>query len=479
MTVPSSEPKRVVVVGGGITGLACANRLLELAKESGTRLDVSLFEAAPRLGGIFETEKKEGFLLEKGPDSFISEKPAALSLAKRLGLEKEIIGTRNEHRRSFVARNGSLIPLPEGFYLIAPTRVRPFLKSPLLSWSGKLRVLSEMAIPARRGNHDESVGAFVRRRFGQEALDRVGQPMLAGIYTGDPELLSLSATMPRFRELETRYGSVIRGLVTEAKKKKEDLNGISGPRYGLFLTFRNGIETLTRELARRLPAGSVKLSSEIKEISYNWAKGKWRLLADHGETEADAVCFAVSAHAAGRLLAKTSKKLSDQLASLVYESVATINFAFRRKDIAHALDGFGFVVPSTEQSPLIACGFLSQKFEGRAPEGYALMRAFVGGAFGKKFLELEDNTLREIIRKELSNILGIGGDPLFASVRRHRNSMVQYRLGHFDWVSKVRNELKEFRGLYLAGPAFKGAGISDCIEDAEEQAASLFEKLRS
>ncbi|MGH7198143.1 MAG: protoporphyrinogen oxidase, partial [Candidatus Omnitrophota bacterium] len=372
-----------------------------------------------------------------------------------------------------------LVPLPEGFYLIAPTRIRSFMASPLLSFPGKLRVLSEMFVPARSAATDESVAAFVRRRFGQEALERVGQPMLAGIYTGDPELLSLSATMPRFRDLEVKHGSVIRGLVAEAEKKKESLNGVSGPRYGLFLSFRNGIETLTRELARRLPAGSVKLNSEIKDVSYNWAKGKWKLLADHGEAEVDAVCFAVSAAAAGRLLSKTSRKLLGQLASLVHESVVTINFAFRRADIAHALDGFGFVVPRTEQSPLIACSFSSRKFEGRAPEGFALLRAFVGGVFGKKFLELEDDTLKEIIRKELSAFLGIERAPFFAVLRRHWNAMVQYRLGHFEWVSRVRNELKEFRGLYLAGPAFKGAGISDCVEDAEEQAAHLFEKLRS
>jgi oxygen-dependent protoporphyrinogen oxidase len=473
------EPKRVVVIGGGITGLACANRLLELAKESGVRLQVSLFEAGPRPGGIFESEKRDGFLLEKGPDSFISEKPAALALAKRLGLENEIIGTRAAHRRSFVARRGGLIPLPEGFYLIAPTRVRAFIHSPLLSFSGKARVLSEVMIPARRGAADESVAAFVRRRFGQEALERIGQPMLAGIYTGDPEQLSLSATMPRFRELETRYGSVIRGLIAEAKKKKEDLGGVSGPRYGLFLSFKNGIETLTRELARRLPPGSVKLGAEIRDVSYNWARGKWKLLADHGEAEADAVCCAVPAPVASRLLSKLSKKLSGQLDSLVHESVVTINFAFRRGDIAHALDGFGFVVPRTEQSPLIACGFLSQKFEGRAPEGHVLLRAFAGGVFGKKFLELEDNTLKDIIRRELAGFLGITADPLFAVLRRHSRSMVQYRLGHFEWVARVRSELKEFRGLHLAGPAFKGAGIPDCIEDAEEQAARLFEKLRN
>ncbi|MGH7197160.1 MAG: protoporphyrinogen oxidase, partial [Candidatus Omnitrophota bacterium] len=456
--------KRVAVIGGGITGLACAHRLTELAKESGAPLDVVLFESASRLGGIFESENREGFLLEKGPDSFISEKPAALNLVKRLGLEKEILGTRPGHRRSFVAQNGNLTPLPEGFYLIAPTRIRPFLASPLMSFPGKMRVLSEMFVPARRTAADESVASFVRRRFGQEALERVGQPMLAGIYTGDPELLSLSATMPRFQELERRHGSVIRGLVTEAKKSKENLNGVSGPRYGLFLTFRNGIETLTKELARRLPAGAVKLNSEIKDVSYNWAKGKWRLVADHGETEADAVCLAVSAAASGRLLTKTSRKISSQLGALVHESVVTVNFGFRREDIAHPLDGFGFVVPRTEQSPLLACSFSSQKFEGRAPEGFALLRAFAGGAFGKKFLEFEDNTLRDIVRRELSSFLGIGRPPLFAVVRRHRNAMVQYRLGHEEWVSRVRNELKEFRGLYLAGPAFKGAGIPDCVE---------------
>ena len=433
------------------------------------------------MGGVVETEKRDGFILEKGPDAFISEKAGCVELCRRLGIENEIIGTKNENRKSFVARGQRLIPVPEGFYLIAPTRIGSFLASPLLSLPGKFRAMLEPFIPKRVGESDESIGSFIRRRFGHETLEKVGQAMLAGIYTGDPDFLSLSATMPRFRQLEKEYGSVIRGLMAAAKEKNGALGAASGPRYSLFLSFKEGMQTLTDEIAKKLPAGSLKLNAEINQMTYDPSTKKWRLVMKNGPVEwVDAVCVTSPAKGAAALLGQTAHGLSEKLAAISYESVATVNFAYRRADIAHPLDGFGFVVPKTEKRAIIACSFSSQKFDGRAPKGFVLLRAFVGGAFGREYFEREDEDLKDTVESELKEFLGITGKPFFALLGRYPASMVQYGVGHETLVKEIRDELKKWPGLFLTGAAYRGVGIPDCITDAEAQAEAIgsFASLR-
>jgi len=472
---------RVAVVGGGVAGLAGAYRLLELKKEKKADLEMLLFERSGRVGGVIGTEKRDGFILEKGPDAFISEKPGCLELCRRLGIESEIIGTKDENRKSFVARGERLIPVPEGFYLIAPTRIGSFLASPLLSLPGKLRVMLEPFVPKRVEESDESIGSFIRRRFGSEALEKVGQAMLAGIYTGDPNFLSLSATMPRFSQLEKKYGSVIRGLRAAAREKNGALGAASGPRYSLFLSFKNGMRTLTDEIAKRLPVGSVKLNSEINQIAYDPPAKKWRLVMKSGPVEwADVVCVTSPAKSAAGLLGQAARGLSEKLAAISYESVATINFAHRGADIAHRLDGFGFVVPKMEKRATIACSFSSQKFDGRAPKGFTLLRAFVGGVFGREYLDLEDADLINMVENELKAFLGLNGKPLFTYLSRYPTSMPQYGVGHENLVKEIREELKKWPGLFLTGAAYRGVGIPDCITDAEAQAEAIrsFASLR-
>ncbi|HEX8147778.1 MAG TPA: protoporphyrinogen oxidase, partial [Pyrinomonadaceae bacterium] len=348
----SNNRRRVVIVGGGVSGLAAAHRLAE-SQSKENPLEVVLLEASNRLGGTVRTHRREGFLIEGGPDSFISEKPEALALAKRLGLAGRITGTSEQHRRSFVVRGGRLRPTPEGFQLLAPSRVLPFLTTDIFTWRGKARMALDLVLPRRRGANgrdDESLAAFVRRRFGREALERMAQPMVGGIYTADPEALSLRATMPRFLEMERRDRSLILSMWKAGRRAGEagrHGRGASGARYSLFLSFDEGTQVLTDALAARLPAGSVRLNTRVESLSYARDAGavgarRWLLkIAGGEEVSADAVVLALPAHASARLVRDVDDGLAEELEAIPYASTATVNLAFRREDIRHPLDGFG------------------------------------------------------------------------------------------------------------------------------------------
>jgi protoporphyrinogen/coproporphyrinogen III oxidase len=490
MSETPSNARRVVIVGGGISGLAAAHRLRELqAPAADSRLkddpaEVLLLEASGRLGGTVRTERREGFLIEGGPDSFISEKPAALELAKRIGLGHRLVETNEQHRRSFVVRGGRLRPTPEGFQLLAPSRMLPFLTTDIFTWRGKARMALDLLLPRRKGANgqdDESLAAFVRRRLGREALERMAQPMVGGIYTADPESLSLRATMPRFLEMERRHRSLILAMWKAGRQAAEDARhgrGASGARYSLFLSFDDGVQVLTDALAARLPAGSVRLNTKVTSLTPRPGARRWVLTTESGETlEADAVCLALPAYAAARLLRDVDDPVADELEAIPYASTATVNLAYRRDAIAHPLDGFGFVVPFVERRATLACTFSSVKFNARAPAGHALLRAFVGGALQPEMFELDDERMVEAVRRDLRDLLGVGAPPLFAHVEKWPRSMAQYHLGHAARVARVRERLHAHPTLALCGNAFEGAGLPDCVRGGEAAAGSLLQAL--
>ena len=474
--------KRIVIIGGGITGLAAAHRLIEYSKATASQLAATVLEASSRLGGTIRTERRDEFLLEHGPDSFISEKPEALELVKRLGLESQLIETNSEHRRSFIVRNGRLRPVPEGFQLLGPSRLWPFISSDIFSWTGKARMALDLLLP--RGNIgqniEESLAQFVRRRFGREALERMAQPMVAGIYTADPERLSLRATMPRFLEMERTDRSVILGMLKRAgTQNKAVTNGTSGARYSLFLSFEDGMQTLVDELSLRLPPASVQLRTKVTSLRLDRSSGSWTVNTESGVSiRADAICIAIPTYAAAQLLQQTDPNLSQELKSISYASTATVNLAYHREDVPHSLDGFGFVVPLIEKRSLIACTFSSVKFPGRAPNGFVLLRAFVGGALQPDMFALDDVQMLQRVRADLRMLLGIEKAPLFSQVTRWPRSMPQYEIGHLDRVQRIDNHLTQLPTLKLAGSAYRGAGIPDCIRSGEKAAdalASFFE----
>ena len=462
---------RLVVIGGGIAGLSAAHRAVERARERGQEIELTLLEAGDRLGGIIQTERRDGFLVECGPDSFISEKPWALALCRRLGIEDRLVGTDDRYRTAFVAFGGRLHPLPEGFQLMAPTRLASLLRSSLFSWKGKLRMAMDLILP-RGGDADESLGAFVRRRLGREALERVAQPLIGGIYTADPDSLSLAATMPRFLEMEREHRSVILAMRRGARRAPASVAATSGARWSLFVTFKDGMEELVQALAGRLPPGAVRLKERVTALERQGAG--WRVVTEGGTTvDAEGVIVATEAYQAARLLRHADPALGHLLEDIPYASSATVTLAYRRDAIRHPLDGFGFVVPQVERRPVIAGTFSSVKYPGRAPDGHVLLRVFVGGALDEQAVAADDAALIAAARGELAVLLGAEGEPLFTRVTRYVKAMPQYQVGHLTRVEAIESAARRLPGLGLAGGAYRGVGIADCVHSGEEAAERL------
>lgn len=480
MSIDPRQSPRVAIVGGGIAGLAAAYRLHELAHERRVGLDLMVLEADQRLGGSITTERTDGFVIESGPDSFISEKPWALDLCQRLDLRSHLVGTRDEHRRTFIVHDGVLHPLPDGFLLLAPTQLWPLVTSRLFSWPGKLRMALDLVLPRGTPKPDESLGSFVTRRLGREALERVAQPLVGGIYTADPDTLSLAATMPRFLQLERERRSLIWAMASQGRRsqhqatKRAAPGQESGARWSLFVSFDDGMQRLVDTIAARLPPGAIRLGSAVSAVTRAPSAGAWHLaLADGVGLDVDGVILATPAHQTARLVADLDPDLAATLGTIDYASSATVSLAYRREEVVHPLDGFGFVVPLIERRPIIACTFSSVKYPGRAPADHVLMRCFAGGALQASVADLDDAALEAAVRAELAELLGITAAPALVRVHRHRRAMPQYRVGHLDWVAAIDTRLGAHPGLAVAGSAYRGIGIPDCVHSGEMAAVAV------
>lgn len=494
---PLSSP-RIAVIGAGISGLAAAHRLVELL----THARIVLFEASNRLGGILDTVHRDGFLVERSADNFLTKSPAATDLCRRLGLADQLLRTDETRRRATVVRDGRLLPIPDGFYLMSPRKLGPLLKSPVLSPLGKLRLLAEPLIPRRATNFDvaevglspgtdESVADFACRRLGREIFERLVQPLVAGIFTADPAKLSMAATMPEFVAYERDFGSLLRA--TLRRKNSNDSDSASGARYGLFATPKNGLTSLVAALADRLPPDSIRLRTPIANIQRT-PSGLWQLnpsslsdspplgaegLGEGGERRLgvttnpelfDALIIALPAPAAAKLLASLDHELAAELAGIPYASAAVVSAAYRRSQVHHPLDSFGFVVPQVEGRRIIAASFSSQKFTGRAPNDSILIRTFLGGAMRPELVDLSDDELARLAQDELTSLLGITGMPLFTDVARWREAMPQYHVGHVARVERIEHRAKRWPSFALAGNAYHGVGIPQCISSGESAA---------
>ena len=462
------------MIGGGITGLAAAYRLRELAASREFPLDVFLLERSARCGGALETIRRDGFVIETGADSFLSEKPAAAELARRLGLGDELIPTREIYRKTYVVRAGRLVEIPTGFSLLAPAHLGPIFRSALFSPLGKLRIAMEPYIGARTGDDDESLDSFVTRRLGHEVLDRVAQALAGGIYTADPKRLSMAATMPRFVEMERRHGSIVKGMRAAEKARATNTN-TSGARWSLFQSFRNGMAILPETLATRLGA-SIRKGAEVIAMSRN-VEG-WRLALASGDSiDADAVICAVPAYATSRIVAEIAPATAKMLAAISYASAATVNLTFRESDFDRPPRAFGFVVPAAEHRRIIAGSFSSFKFEGRAPAGAILARAFVGGEMSREMMTLSNDEMVAAVRDEFRELLGVSAAPGTTEVRRWPDSMPQYEVGHLARVAQIETAIAEIPSFAIAGAAYRGVGIPDCIRSGEAAADATFAKL--
>ena len=455
-----AEPARVAVIGGGITGLVAAHHL------AAAGVPLTLFEAQPRWGGVIRTERVEGFLLEGGPDSILAQKPDGVALCRELGLGEGLVPTRPP-RTVYVLRRGKLHPLPEGVLGI-PGRVGPFLRTGLFSWRGKLRMAFDLVAP-RGGEGDESIASFLRRRLGQEAVDRLGQPLMAGIHSGDPERLSLRATFPRLAELEARHRSLLRGFRAAARAAPGPPAGPTG--FGsVFVTLRAGLGALVEALVATLPPASLRLGASVASVGRTGAGFSLRM-ADGARETASAVILAVPPPHAALMLADLDRELADLLAAIPFVSTAAVFLGYRREDVAHPLDGHGVMVPWTEGLRTSACTFFSSKFAGRAPEGHVLLRGFLGSARDAGVLASTDAELAQIVRDELGPLLGLRGEPVLVRVYRWPGGTPQMEVGHLERMARIEARLAAWPGLALAGAGLRGAGLPDCIADGRSAAA--------
>jgi oxygen-dependent protoporphyrinogen oxidase len=440
-------------------------------------VEVTILERGEHLGGALRTITRDGFVMETGADSFLTEKPWAAQLARRLGLEAELIPTRAEFRRTYVVRRGRLVEIPTGFSLLAPMHLGPVLASPLFSPWGKLRIALEPLIPKREDAGDESLASFVTRRLGREVLDRIAQPLAGGIYTADPNELSMSASIPRFVEMERRHGSLRRGMRAAEAARAAQQEGTSGARWSLFLTMRGGMSELPDALASRLE-GSIRRGADVASIER--AGDAWRItLADGSHIEADAVICAAQAYTAARLLRRIESRLADHLGYIQYASAATVNLTWRDEDFPKRPDAFGFVVPANEHRKIIAGSFSSLKFEGRAPEGFILARVFLGGVLQSEMMKLSDDDMITAAREEFRALLGVTAAPGMTEVQRWPAAMPQYAVGHLDRVAQIEAAASPIPNLFLAGAAYRGVGVPDCVHSGEAAAEAAFERLAS
>jgi protoporphyrinogen/coproporphyrinogen III oxidase len=458
--------KRVTIIGGGITGLASAYYLQKLGRERNIPVAFTLLESERRLGGKIVTDLVEDgrFVVEGGPDSFVVDKPWGLQLCRELSLEDQLIPSNEIDRKVYLLHRGRLQSMPSGFRLTIPTEIGPFLATPLLSLPGKLRMAMDYFIPPRKEPGDESLGSFIRRRLGQEALERIAGPLMSGIFVSDPEKMSVEGTFPTFLEMERRHGSLIRAALAAKKLRKR--TGAAPP--AMFNSLKKGLQGIVDALRGRLE-GDVRSGCSAVDV----ARGDGRLTValDGAGRECiatDHVILAVPAFAAAKLLRSVHPALASGLDRFRYVSTATVSMAFLREDIPDTvpLDGYGVLLPPAEKRRLMACTWSSIKFRHRAPADTLLLRVFVGGWNNEPLAELPDAALMDLVRNELATVFGIAAAPMFHRIFRWPKANPQYDVGHLDAVGCLEQLAAEVPGLVLAGSAYRGIGLPDCIKSA-------------
>lgn len=463
---------KIGIIGGGVSGLSCALRVQELVSGA----EIHILESSHRVGGLIGTSLKDGFVMELGPDCFLNEKAWLPDWLEKIGLKPSLIGTSLKKRQSLIYKNGKLNPMPKGFYLLSPTSLGSLLRTDVISWGGKLRMAMEFFVPKRRDESDESVSDFILRRFGKEALVKIGQPMVGGIYTADPARLSMRAAMPKFYRMEQEYGSLIRAF--SIRKKQAAEKEASGPRYSLFASFQNGMEELIQSLRNHLSSAKIRTDFTVKSLRRSGEV--WHVQSESGESQNfDAVCLAVPAHRAAAILKQAAPEVSTNLEKIPYESAVIINLAYDTKNIPPLPAGFGVVVPEKENRKIVGLTFCHQKFDGRAPEEKALIRVFMGGAFQRDLLDKNDADLITLAKEELKIILKIQSEPLWTNLRRYPKAMPQYEIGHLEKIESVFKEMEKYPGLFLAGNAYHGVGIPEAIERAGKTGEAISSYLKN
>lgn len=464
----ADKRKRIVIAGGGITGLSAAFYLKKQCEDLRIPVEITIVEKSDRLGGRIRTLYRDGFVIEKGPDSFLARKIPIIRLVEELGLEDQLVATNPNAKTNYILHRGKLHAMPLGLVLGIPTAVAPFMKTGLISPLGKLRAAMDLLLPRRGVDEDESLGGFIRRRLGQEVLDHITEPLLAGIYAGDTQSLSLSATFPQFKQIERKHRSLILGMLA-AKKDTPKLDGLPEiARKSLFLTFKQGLSTLVDQLERSLPGVRIVTGLGIERLT-NDGEGYVMKLTDGTELQADGLIMALPAYEAARLLADVPE--AEALEQVAYASVANIALAYNKADVGRSLGGSGFVVPRKEERLITACTWSSSKWQHAAPEGKVLLRTYVGRSTDQEWLQLSEQQLIDGVRADLKETMGITAEPEFVEISRCLRSMPQYPVGHRERLAKLNERLQQRKpGLLLCGAGYEGVGIPDCVQQGRTAA---------
>ncbi|MDM8528164.1 protoporphyrinogen oxidase [Anaerolineales bacterium HSG24] len=487
----------ITIIGGGIAGLATAFYLQKKANDTGRPISYTLVEQSGCLGGKIITETVDNFTIEGGPDSFITQKPWGLRLCRDLGMTDRLLSTNDTQRNVYVLRSGRLVPFPAGYRLAIPTQFLPFALSPLISPLGKIRMGLDLFIPPRMDKTDESLADFMRRRLGQEALDMIGEPLMAGIYTADPERLSIQSTFPMFVGLEQKHGSLIKAMQVakwNMYRKKQQVNGSTPQspqngkltrKFSIFASFQGGMSELVSAIETQL-TGEIQLNSRVTTIrptNSSESTGKRLevvLTGDESRTiQTDNVVLAAPARTMFPVIQSTLPTLATALNDIRYTSTATISLGYRRQDIIsqHDLNGFGFVIPKSEQRHILACTWSSTKFHHRTDDEHVLLRTFVGGNGREHLVGLSDEALITLARMELFITMGITATPVIQRIFRWNNGAPQYDVGHLNRVADMEQMAAQLPGLYLTGSSFRGIGIPDCVKGAFDTVEQIWQDL--
>ncbi|HEY7354303.1 MAG TPA: protoporphyrinogen oxidase [Terriglobales bacterium] len=454
---------RIAIVGGGIAGLSAAYAL-EKQRRAGSRLEFIVFESGPRFGGVVQTERVGDFVIEAGPDSFLTEKSWGIDLCRELGLGDQLIASNDSQRKTYILVNGRLVPLPDGLMFMVPTNLRAAFFSPLFPWPTKLRMVREWFYRPMPDAPEATVAEFVERHYGKTMVERLAGPLVTGVYGGSAEELSASAVLPRFTEIEAKQGSLGRAMVAARKLRTDAARPI-------FTSLKLGMQQIIDALVNQIPGGVRRLNTKVESVRPE--SGKWLVRSDERTEEFDAVIIAAPAFSSAELLRNVIPDISTELQQISYTSSVTVALAYDERVRRALSSGFGFLVPDREGKRMLACTFVHQKFPHRVPEEKALLRCFLGGSRDETILQLSDQEIEQVAQAELRQILGITARPLFVKIYRWPKAMAQYEVGHKARVEKIRQVVSGMRGLALAGNAYNGIGIPDCVRSGSEAASKL------
>ncbi|MGA7561498.1 MAG: protoporphyrinogen oxidase [Terriglobales bacterium] len=463
--------KRIAIIGGGISGLSAAYTLEE-KRQSGTPVEYVLFESSPRLGGVLVTDRVDGCIIEAGPDSFLTEKPWAADLCRKIGLGDQLIGSNDSERKTYILARGKLVVMPDGLMFMVPTKILPTVFSPLFSVRTKMRMAAEWFHPPHKATEDETVAQMVERHYGSEMVDLLADPLLSGVYGGEASQLSVRAVLPRFADMESKHGSLGRAMLAARRKMGA---ATKAPARPLFSSLKDGMQQMVDALVARLDAGSLKTSVPVQSMIRQ--NNGWTVSAGYQTDHFDAVIVAIPTHAAAAVLRAADENLARDLGEIQYSSSVTVTLGYDEKVRASLPPGFGFLVPRSEGRRMLAATFVHNKFPHRAPENRAIVRCFLGGARDEQILQVSEAGILEIVRGELRQIIGLNAEPLFARVYKWKSAMAQYSVGHLERLQRIELLRQKLPGLALAGNGYSGIGVPDCVRSGAEAAGKILAEM--